>query len=152
MPPDYSQHKIVSRRRLVLWFVLGLAAAVPLILLVQHLGDAYVEQIERLAEQDPAAAARQALSALRVVFGILALLIAGVGLYLVWLGARARRSGLFPPPGSWVVEGRPVYTGSRATRVGLLQIMLGAVLVVMAGGIVFYCWVVLERLFERALT
>lgn len=151
MPPDYSQHKIVSRRRLVLWFVLGLAAAVPLILLVQHLGNAYVDEIEQLAEQDPAAAARQALSALRIVFGTMALLIAGMGLYLAWLGARARRSGVFPPPGTWVVEGRPVYAGSRAARAGLLQVMFGAVLMIMAGGIVFYSWIVLERLFAGAL-
>jgi len=151
MPSDSSQHRIVSRRRLAIWFVLGLAAAVPLILLVQHFGDAYVSEIERLAEQDPAAAARQALAALRIAFGFLAVLIAGLGLYMAWLGARARRAGLFPPPGSWVVEGRPVYTGSRAARAGLLQMMLGAVLVIMAGGIVFYSWVVLERLFERAM-
>ena len=85
----------------------------------------YLSALAELAQSDPAMAGARASEALFVTLVCTAVVAAAVGAYVVWYGYRAVRAACYPPPGGWVIEGRPVYTGGKARRIGKVQMVLG---------------------------
>lgn len=53
--------------------------------------------------------------------------------FLFWYASRALRSGAFPPPGTWVLEGQQVHLGSRARLRALIVLAAGACCLAIGG-------------------
>ncbi len=94
--------------------------------------DRRLDVIDRLAEDDLAAAAEQARTLVGTAVLFAGLSFVGVGLWLFQLGVRINRAGRFPPPGMKVVRDTVVRTGFPA-RVLANVAMMGSVLAVLAG-------------------
>lgn len=97
----------------------------------------HAAELQTLADSDPAGARRQAAATLRAVLSVITLLNVLVAAFLAWQGVRSLSTGRSPPPGSWIIRGRPVYTGRTAVRVG--GILIGAA-VVLAVATVVMLW------------
>jgi hypothetical protein len=135
-------YRVIDPRDWRLW-----AVAVPAIVLmgvlvwalgstVQH----HVAELQSLAAHDLESATRRAAASLRAVLAVSvggALLIAT---YLAWLDVRVLRSGRLPPPGSWIVAGRPVYSGRFAAPIGRLFVALALLLAGTAIGLLWAGW------------
>ena len=125
MDPVDPQHRVVTKQQLVrlalLFMGVVAAAGVLVILAVRN----YMSAIFELAQSDPVMAGEHASTALFVTLVCTAVVAAAVGAYVVWYGYRAVRAGCHPPPRAWVLEGRPVYTGGKARRIGKIQMVLG---------------------------
>ncbi|MDH3290531.1 MAG: hypothetical protein OEO20_04315 [Gemmatimonadota bacterium] len=104
----------------------GLAALWGLNAIVQD----HAAELQSLAESDPDAARRQAAASLRAVLSVITLLNVLVAAFLAWQGMRSLSTGRSPPPGSWIIRGRPVYTGRTAIRVGRILIAAAILLAV----------------------
>ncbi|NIO43363.1 MAG: hypothetical protein GTO41_26350 [Burkholderiales bacterium] len=136
-------HRVVTRSQLLRWFlVCGLVAAAGFWLLMSAI-TRYLDSLERLAESDPVIAAQRVSFVIQVVFVSSIVFAVLIGLYLGWYGYRAVKSECFPPPGSWLIEGRPIYRGRKARRLGWLQIVLGIIMAVLACGVVYRTWALL---------
>lgn len=86
----------------------------------------HVATLQAVAATDPGNAARRAASSLRTLITLMAGGNAVLAAYLVWQGLRVLGSGQVPPPGSWIVKGRKVYSGPSARRIGRLLLALAA--------------------------
>jgi hypothetical protein len=112
--------------------VIGIAALAVAGALVWALGGAvqrHVAELQAAAATNPEAAARRAAASLRALLSILTAGNVAVAAYLAWLGIRVVASDRLPPPGSWIIKGRAVYTGKFAGRIGRLFIVLAVLLV-----------------------
>jgi hypothetical protein len=135
-------YRVIDPRDWRLWAV-AVPAIVVMGVLVWALGSVvrdHVAELQSVALRDPESATRRAAASLRTV---LAVSVGGaflVAAYLAWLGVRVWRSGRLPPPGSWIVTGRPVYSGRFAAPIGRLFIALALVLVAVAIGLLWMGW------------
>lgn len=141
-PPD-PQYRIISRQQLARWLVVTLAIVAVAGALMLKFVQIYLAGLAELATVEPALAAARMASVLEIVFVSTAVFAAGIGSYVVWYGYRAVRSRCFPPPGAWVIEGRPVYAGLKAQRLAWVQIVLGIIMPVAACYAVYRAWEVL---------
>ncbi len=120
--------------------IVALAAIAALAWVIGGAVQRHVAELQALAASDPHAAARRAAVTLRV---LLALGIAGnaaVAAYVAWIGIRVVSSDRLPPPGSWIIKGRRVYTGKYAGRIGRLFIALALVLVAASLALFWIGW------------
>jgi hypothetical protein len=135
-------YRVIDPRDWRVWAV-AVPAIVVMGVLVWALGSVvqhYVAELQSVAALDPESAARRAAASLRTVLAISAGGAFLVGTYLAWLGVRVWRSGKLPPPGSWIVAGRPVYSGRFAAPIGRLFIALALLLVAAAIGLLWAGW------------
>ncbi|UCD68924.1 MAG: hypothetical protein JSW48_02140 [Betaproteobacteria bacterium] len=116
------------------------AAAVGFFWLLSWATTKYLDQLEQMSRTDAALAAQRVSSTVQAVFISSVVFALLVGSFLAWYGYRAVRSECFPPPGAWVIEGRPVYDGSKARRRGWAQIILGVVMAGVACAVVYRSW------------
>jgi hypothetical protein len=103
----------------------------------------YLDALEELARSNPALAAERVRLVLQIALVTTVVFAVSVGAYVAAYGFRAVRSECFPPPGSWIMEGRPVHKGSKAKRLGWAQIILGIVMTSVACGTVYNTWALL---------
>jgi hypothetical protein len=135
-------YRVIDPRDWRVWAV-AVPAIVVMGVLVWALGSVvqhHVAELQSVAVLDPESAARRAAASLRTVLAISAGGAFLVGTYLAWLGVRVWRSGKLPPPGSWIVAGRPVYSGRFAAPIGRLFIALALLLVAAAIGLLWAGW------------
>jgi len=140
MEPDQAKHRIVSRRKLVRWSLLIVGIAMLGSLLLIWLVSGYLDSLKDVAQSQPAQAAQRILLVAQVVLVTTVVFAVAVGSYVIRYGYRAVRSECFPPPGSWIIEGRPVYTGSKARKLGWTQIVLGILMAGAACAAVYGTW------------
>lgn len=103
-------------------WLLVLAGAVVLGLVLQELLGAYLAQIVALAEHDKLAARAELARVIRGVIGGACALTATLGLALAYACRRPSAAECFPPPGLLSLGARHRLTGPRArtfTRIGL---------------------------------
>jgi magnesium-transporting ATPase (P-type) len=139
-----TRHRIINKAQFARWMLLIGAAVVVGFGLLSWAATRYLDQLEQLSQADAALAAQRVSSLVQAVFVssvVVALLVAS---FLAWYGYRAVRSECFPPPGSWVVEGRPVYNGGQARRRGWAQIFLGIFMAGVACAVVYRSWSLLQ--------
>ena len=143
MEGNTAQHRVIPRSQFVRMslLILGVVVIVGGLLVMWVAG--YLNALSELAESDPALAALRARFVLQAALAATVLVAVLVGSYVAWYGYRAVRSECFPPPGSWVIEGRPVQTGSKARALGWVQIILGIAMAGMACAAVYSAWAVL---------
>ncbi len=135
-------YRVIDPRDWRLWAV-AVAAIVVMGVLVGVLGSVvrhHVAELQSVALQDPESATRRAAASLRTVLAVSAGGAFLVATYVAWLGARVWRSGRLPPPGSWILAGRPVYSGRFAAPIGRLFIVLALLLVAVASGLLGIGW------------
>lgn len=99
--------------------------------------------IRKLVEQDPAAAAKQAMQVAAWVAWAGGAGLGGLGAWLWCLGRRINRSGRYPPPGMRVLRDTRLRTGREARNLASLAEFL-AFLAAVAGVVgmwYFYCTV-----------
>jgi hypothetical protein len=135
-------YRVVDPRDWRVWAV-AVPAIVVMGVLVWALGSVvrhHVAELQSVAILDPASATRRAAASLRAVLAVSVGGAALVAAYLAWLGVRVWRSGRLPPPGSWIVAGRPVYSGRFAAPIGRLFIALAVLLVAAAVGLLWAGW------------
>ena len=140
MEPTGTQHRIIKKAQLVRWMLLIGAGAIVGFGLLSWATANYLDQLEQLSQTDAALAAQRVSSVVQAVliaFIVVALL---VGWFIAWYGYRAVRSECFPPPGSMIVEGRPVYSGAKARLRGWMQIILGVFMAGLACAAVYRSW------------
>lgn len=147
MKADLQQYTILRRRTVLLWSAVAVLVGGLLIVIVQAQLNAYIQTVQQLAERDSEAAARDAVRVFRLVFGALAALIGALGPVLIWYGCRALRSGYFPPPGAWIIEGQEVFIEQKARTAAWAIIVIGCAFLVIAGGILYYSWRLLDTIF-----
>ncbi|UCH47135.1 MAG: hypothetical protein JSU95_13695 [Betaproteobacteria bacterium] len=135
-----TRHRIIKKAQFARWMFMIGAAAVAFFWLLSWVATKYLDKLEQLSQTDAALAAQRISSMVQAVFVASVVFALLVGSYLAWYGYRAVRSECFPPPGSWVVEGRPVYEGSKARRRGWAQIILGIFMAVVACAVVYRSW------------
>lgn len=141
-PGTAHDYRVIDPTDWRLWAVV--VPAITLIgALVWILGNAvqhHVAELQSIAAIDPESAVRRAATSLRIAVAV------GVGggfltaVYLGWLGVRVVQSGCVPPPGAWIVAGRPVYAGRFAFRIGRLLIALAALLAAASAGVLWVGW------------
>ncbi|MGD2141697.1 MAG: hypothetical protein PVH25_14990, partial [Burkholderiales bacterium] len=112
-------------------------------LLLVWLVTGYLGSLEALSHSDPALAAQRIRVVAKIILATTVVIAAAVGGYVAWYGYRAVRSECFPPPGWWIVEGRPVQTGAMARRIGWIQIVLGILMAAVACAAVYRTWATL---------
>jgi hypothetical protein len=144
-------YRVFSRRTVLLWFVAVMLFGELAGWLIQDYLGAYLGELEQMARQDPEAAAERALSTLRIILGAMACLMGITGLYMGRYGYLSLRVGRFPPPGAWIIEGRPSLTGSRAIWAAWAHLVLGAVLIVCGGGVMHYTWMILPQILTSGI-
>ncbi len=134
--PGYRE---IDPRDKRLWFLAFGVLAVGLALLwgLNEVVQSHAAELQNLAESDPDGARRQAAASLRTVLSVITLLNVLVAAFLAWQGVRSLTTGRSPPPGSWVIRGRPVYAGRTALRVGRILI---AAAVLLAAATVVMLW------------
>lgn len=133
-----NRHRIIRKGEMLrlMLLVFGIAAAACVLLL--QLAQGYLASVSELARTNPGLAAQQIAGLLRLVLVGMVILAIGAGAMVVRYGVRAVRTECFPPPGSWVVEGREIYTGEKARRLGRWQIVLGIVMASTSGFTVYF--------------
>ncbi len=140
MQQSDKSHRIVSRAQVIRWVVLIVIAAGAGFWLLLWLVSRYLDSIEQLAASDPALAAQRVSVLIQLVLASSFAFALLVGSYLSWYGYRAVKTACFPPPGSWLIEGRPVYHDNQARQLGWLQIVLGVALAGVASGLAYRTW------------
>jgi len=143
MESGADQHRIITKRQLVRWLVPIFAIVVVAGAIMLKIVQIYLAGLTELAATAPTLAAARMSGLLELVFVSTAVFAVGVGSYVVWYGYRAVRSKCFPPPGAWVIEGKPVYTGVKAQWLAWVRIALGIIMPVAAGYAVYRAWVLL---------
>lgn len=140
MESHSTKHRIVSKRQLVRWSMLIVGTVMLCSLLMIWFVSEYVNSLEELAQSQPAEAAQRIFFVTQIALVTTVVFAVAVGSYVAWYGIRAVRSECFPPPGSWIVEGRPLQTGARARRLGWTQIVLGILMAGVACAAVYRTW------------
>lgn len=136
-------HRIIKKEQLArLLLIIGIGA-VAVFGLLSWAAARYLDGLEQLAQTDAAQAAQRISSLAETVFIVSVAVALLVGSFLSWYGYRAVRTQCFPPPGTWVIEGRPVYDGSKARLFGWTQIILGIFMAFVACAAVYRSWSVL---------
>ena len=105
----------------------------------------HVAALQAVAAIDPDDAARRAASSLRTLFTLMVSGNTMVAAYVAWQGVRVISSGQLPPPGSWIIKGRPVYTGRFARRIGQLFVALAVLLVGASVAMLWFGWSLTAR-------
>lgn len=150
MRASSDAYRVITRREAVRWLLacaVVCAVAVPFLL---RLADSYVGDLQALAREDAARAFAQARIAIQVVVLSVAALSAAVGVYLMWCGYRAVRNQTFPPLGSWVLEGSPVFTGRKAIAIGWLYLAAGLAIIGVGCTATYYAWALVPEVFQKA--
>ena len=135
-------YRVLDPRDWRLWAV-GVPVVVVVGVLVWALGalvQRHVAELQSVAVLDPESAARRAAGSLRTALAVTVGSVSLVATYLAWLGVRVWRSGRIPPPGSWIIAGRPVYSGRFAAPIGRLFIVLALLLLAAALGLLWAGW------------
>ena len=148
-PADRTQskrHRILSKAGLLRVTVLAFAIAAVAGAFLLQLAQGYLDAMKELAESDPVLAAERVVALLRIVLTSTVVFSVAVGAFVAWYGVRTVRSDCFPPPGSWIIEGREVLTGEKARRMGWIQILLGILMAAAACGAVYRAWAVVQKL------
>ena len=146
MAPHANRYRIITRKQLVSWSVLIFAAVAVTGAVMLKIVQIYLAGLAELATTEPALAAERASNVLQLVFVSTTVFATGIGSFVVWYGYRAIRSSSFPPPGAWVIEGRPIHSGAKARRLGWAQIILGVMMAVVASYAVYHAWAALPLL------
>jgi multisubunit Na+/H+ antiporter MnhB subunit len=144
MELDSTKYQTVSKRQFMRWLLLIVGVMLLASLLVIWFVSGYLDSLEELAESQPVEAAERMWLVVRVALVAIVVFAVAVGSYFVWYGHRTVRSEHFPPPGSWLVEGQTVQTGTRARRLGWAQIVLGIFVAVMACAAAYRTWTPFE--------
>jgi len=144
METDNTRYHIISKQQLMRISLLVLAIAITAAGLLVWLVSGYLNGLEELAESQPALAADRIFFVAQIALSVTVIVAVAVGSYVAWYGIRAVRSACFPPPGSWVIEGRPVHTGSKARRLGWVQIIAGILMAFVACAAVYRTWSLLQ--------
>jgi len=150
MEPSSAAHRVISRQTALRWVLLVAVACAAAVAVLLNLAQRYVRTLQFLAQEDPARATAQALSAIQFVLFSATLLSFAIGCYLVWYGHRAAQTGFFPPAGAWVLEGKAVHTGRKASALAWLYIALGLLVVGAGCALAYYAWVAVPALFGPA--
>ena len=135
-----TRHRVIKKAQFTRWMLLIGAAAVVGFGLLSWATTNYLDGLEQLSQTDVALAALRVSSVVQGVFVACVVFAVLVGSYLAWYGYRAVRSECFPPPGSWVVEGRPIYSGAGARRRGWTQVALGILMAGVVCAVVYRSW------------
>lgn len=136
-------HRIIKKEQFTRLLLMISAGAVAVFGLLSWAAAMYLDGLEQLAQTDAALAAQRISSLAQAVFVVSVAVALLVGSFLSWYGFRAVRTQRFPPPGTWVIEGRPVYDGSKARLLGWTQIILGILMALVACATVYRSWSVL---------
>ena len=144
MESDSTKYHIIGKRQLLRISLLVVGIAFFGSLLLVWLVSGYLNDLEDLAKSQPALATERIMFVAQLALGVTVVVAVAVGSYVAWYGFRAVRSECFPPPGSWVIEGRAVHTGSRARRLGWTQIVLGILMAFVACAAVYRTWSLLQ--------
>jgi len=139
------QYKIIKRRTVLKWFIVIALFGFLIIFLTQDYMTDYLAQQQRLAKQDAVAAALNSLNTLRWVIYSLAGFALLTGAYITRYGYRSLKSGYFPALGSWMIEGRTVYTGDKARKLGIFQMGTGLFLMLIGISLLLYFHYVLDK-------
>lgn len=140
MELDSTKYQTVSKRQFTRWLLLIVGVMLLASLLVIWSVSGYLDSLEQLAESQPVEAAERMWFVVRVALVAIVVFALAVGSYFVWYGYRTVRSERFPPPGSWIVEGQAVQTGTRARRLGWAQIILGIFVAAMVCAAAYRTW------------
>ncbi len=135
-----TRHRIIKKAHFARWILLIGGAAIVGFGLLSWATTNYLDQLEQLSQMDPALAAQRVSSVVRAVFIASIVVALSVGSFIAWYGYQAVRSECFPPPGSWLIEGQPVYSGAKARWRGWLQFILGMLLAGVACAAVYRSW------------
>lgn len=143
MEDKTPQHRIIPKSQLVRasLLILGIVAVGGGLLVSMVAG--YLNALAELSHSEPALAAQRIRFVLQIALVTTVVFAVLVGSYVASYGYRALRSEIFPPPGSWIVEGRPVHTGRKARLLGRAQIVLGIVMAGVACAAVYSTWALL---------
>lgn len=133
-------HRIIKKEQFARLLLMIGAGAVAVFGLLSWAAARYLDGLEQLAQTDAAQAAQRISSLAQAVFVVSVVVALLVGSFLSWYGYRAARTQCFPPPGTWVIEGRPVYSGTKARLLGWTQILLGIVMAFVACAAVYRSW------------
>jgi len=144
MQTDHPTYRTISSRELLRITLLVVAVTLVGSFLLVRLVSGYVNGLEEMAQSHPAEAAERILFVAQLALGVTVVFAVAVGGYVAWYGYRAVRSEHFPPPGSWIIEGRPVHTGAKARRLGWTQIVLGILMAGVACVAVYRTWSLLQ--------
>ncbi len=131
--PEYREIDPRDKRTWVIAFAI-LVVGLALLWGLNEVVQSHTAELQSLAESDPDGARRQAAASLRTVLSVITLLNVLVAAFLAWQGVRSLSSGRSPPPGSWIIRGRPVYSGRTAVRVG--RVLIAAALLLAAATVV----------------
>ncbi len=123
VPADAKQRKLV---------LLAVAAILVVSAAALWWLDRRLDVVDRLAEDNLAAAAERARALVGTVVLFAGVVIVGLGMWLFRLGVLINRSGRFPPPGMKVIRDTVVRTDSRA-RFLANAALVASLLTVLAG-------------------
>jgi hypothetical protein len=141
-------YRVISRREAARWLLacaVVCAIAIPILL---RLADFYAGDLQALARKDTPRALAQARVAIQFVLLSVAALSAAMGACLMWYGYRAARTATLPPPGSWILEGRPVFTGRKAAAIARLYLAAGLAIIGVGCTATYYAWTVVPEVFQ----
>ena len=144
METDHTRYHIISKQQLMRISLLAIGIAMTGTFLLVRLVSGYLNGLEELANSQPALATDRILFVVQMALSVTVIVAVAVGFYVAWYGLRAVRSESFPPPGSWVIEGRPVHTGVKARRLGWIQIIAGILMACAACAAVYRTWSLLQ--------
>ena len=136
-------HRVIKKEQFTRLLLLIGAGAVAVFGLLSWAAARYLDGLEQLAQTDAAQAAQRISSLAQAVLVASVVVALLVGSFLSWYGYRAVRTQTFPPPGTWLIEGRPVHEGSKARLFGWTQIILGILMAFVACAAVYRSWSVL---------
>lgn len=137
-----DDYRVIDPRdwRVRVTFVFALAVLAVLLWALSLAIRGHVATLQAVAATDPGDAARRAAYSLRTLFTLMAGGNVVVAAYLAWQGVRVIGSRQVPPPGSWILKGRRVYTGRFAPRIGRLFLALAVLLVGASLGLLWLAW------------
>jgi protein-S-isoprenylcysteine O-methyltransferase Ste14 len=116
--PKPAQESSDRRRWIALaaFFALAIIGGTYLILATQ----AYLAELEELAEHSPDEALRKTVRLFKLVVGAMSALAIAAGLYVARYSQRIIAAQRWPPPGTWVIKDRGEVFGERAVWIGRL--------------------------------
>lgn len=133
-------YRVISRKRAA-WLVIGLLILTGIAaVLIADWTATYLTGIGARLESNPEAATAQFQLTLRILAAGQFVLALALVAYLLRFGLRSKRCQMLPPPGSWVVEGRPVRRGEDARRISRIIIGLALVIGIVALAISALIW------------
>ncbi len=143
---DSAEYRVFSRKKFaVMMLVLVSVVAVGVWISLDLLAE-YAKQLENLAAAEPleaATALKQLSRTLAIVNGIVLSLMATL---IIWHGWRGWRTESMPPKGSWILEGKRIWTGKAAVRIAQFAMTAGVLLWVFGLVSSFILWSLGETL------